>query len=238
MSTRPALAAALVSLACIGAQGTDLPFLLGSTAVQEEDEERVYEFSTWGETGSHHKGFTAELEYSFVPDFSMEIGWSRHPVAVGERERETELELGMRKVLRDPARHGLGVALKVEVEASNKREDGAGGSWHYGDTAALLPLSWQWGRTWLHLTPGLRNEWHEGTKPQLVAAFQHPFLRRFEAYGEWGAVRDRDGLFQAGVRWWAMRERMAVDFAGVRRREGSERSETLVLGLTLTDLSL
>lgn len=232
-------AAALVGLALCagGATADERPFVLGDIAVQEEDDERVWEFASRleGRRGGG-KALDAEIEYAFEPSLSVEFGWARR---LGDEERETELELGLRKVWRDPARHGLGVAFVIETEAQREAENGERRGWRYGTTTLAMPLSWRWDAAglWTHLTLGLQHERDEGTKPLAVLALQQPITRRLEAFGEWGAVREREGVLQGGLRWWVKREKIALDLSVLRRRDGSERPQSLLLGLTVMDLS-
>ena len=232
------LAALALAAACSAALAVERPFVLSDTALQEEDDERVFELDTWLEKGRGQTALNAELQYNFVPDFSVEFGWGRQLARTGDaREAETELETGLRKVLRDPARHGLGVAFVLEVEAARKVVDGEREGWRYAATNAAVPLSWQWGPVWTHLTLGLQHARHEGTRPLAALALQGRVTRPLEWFAEWGAVRERMGVAQAGVRWWLVRERVALDLAVARQREGSERAETIMLGLSLKDLS-
>lgn len=228
------LAAALLAPPAVLA--AERPFVLGDTAVQEEDDERVWQFATRLERRGGFKALDAELEYAFVPNLSVEFGWARR---LGEDERETELELGLRHVWRDPARHGLGVAFTLEAGAQREVEAGEREGWRYGATTLSVPLSRQWESLglWTHLTLGAQHERGGGTKPLAVLGVQQRLARRLEAFGEWGAVREREGLLHAGLRWWVQREKIALDVSVLRRREGTERPESLLIGLTFPDLS-
>jgi hypothetical protein len=228
----------LAALCCCAVQASERPFLLSGTAIQEDDDERVFEFSSWAEKGRGFKSLNAELQYSFVPDFSVELGWGRRLTRTdGEREAETELEAGLRKVLRDPARHGLGVAFTLEAEAAREVAGGEREGWRYATTTAAMPLSWQWGPVWTHVTVGLQHQRRAGTRPLAALALLGRVSSSAELFAEWGAVREREGLAQAGLRYWLRRERVALEVSAVRRREGGERVETLMLGLSLMDLS-
>ncbi|WP_119154538.1 hypothetical protein [Caldimonas tepidiphila] len=235
--------ALLTGLYCAGAAlapavASERPFVLGGHALQEDDDERVWEASTRLEGRGGFKALDVELEYAFEPNLSVEFGWARR---LGDEARESELEVGVRRVWRDPARHGLGVAfsLEVEVEAERETEPGERGGWRYGATTLSMPLSWQWERAglWTHLTLGAQHERDEGTRPLAVLGLQQPITRQLEAFGEWGAVREREGVLHAGVRWWLKREKLALDLSVLRRRDGAERPESLLLGLSVFDLS-
>jgi hypothetical protein len=232
-SMRALFVGAAAAACCGGLQATERPFVLAGTAIQEDDDERVFELTSWAEKGRGLKALNAELQYSFVPDFSVELGWGRRLLRVeDEREAETELEAGLRKVLRDPARHGLGVAFTLEVEAQRERE-----GWRYAATTAMLPLSWQWGPVWTHLSAGLQHERHEGVQPLAALALLGRVSRSADLFGEWAAVRQRSGLAQAGLRWWLRRDRVALEISALRRRDGGEHFDALMLGLSLFDLS-
>lgn len=228
----------ITALFCCALQAGDRPFLLADTAIQEDDDERVFEVSTWAQKASRFKSLQAEVEYSFVPDFSIEFGWGRKLVrGEDEPEAETELEFGVRKVLRDPARHGWGVGLTAEVGASREVEGDERTGWRYGESRIAVPLSRQWGPVWTHLTLGAQHERREGVRPLAALAVLGSVSRSAKLFAEWGAVRDRSGLAQAGVRWWIQRERVAVELAAVRHREGGERHNAVLLGLSVMDLS-
>lgn len=232
-----ALGISLAAAASAPAMAAERPFVLGGTAVQEDDDERVWEAATRleGRRGGH-KALELELEYAFEPSLSVELGWARR---LGDDERETELELGARHVWRDPARHAVGVAFELEVEAQREVEDGEREGWRYGGTTLLVPLTRVWESSGLrtHLTLGLQHARDEGTKPLAVLALQQPLTRRLEAFAEWGAVREREGVAHAGMRWWVKREKVALDLSVLRRRDGAERPEAVLLGLSVMDLS-
>ena len=221
----PALA---LGIACAalpgGALADERPFVLGSTAVQEDDDERVWEVAPRLEAGSGRKMLDVELEYAYEPSLSVELEWARR---LGEDERETEQPVDAQQ------RTGR------EVEAQRDVEQGEREGWGYGSTTFKMPLSRQWEATgtWTHLTLGLQHERDEGTKPLAVIALQQPLSRRLELFGEWGAVREREGVLHAGVRWWVKREKLALDLSVLRRRDGDERPGTVMLGLSVLDLS-
>ena len=104
-----------------------------------------------------------------------------------------------------------------------------------------MPLSRQWatqhGYAWAHLSVGAQHRREHGARPLLALAGQAHATRSLELFGEWGAVRERLSLAQAGGRWWIRRERIALDFAAGRRRDEGERARTFAIQLSLMDLS-
>jgi hypothetical protein len=236
-----ALLPALVLCACAGAAANERPFVLASTAAQEEDDDRVFEVSVGFERAGRSRALATELQYSFEPGLSLQLGWSRRLVRNDEGERETELSLEGRRVLRDPARHVVGVAVEVELQAEREVPAGERRGWRLGGASATLPLSMQWGAkhgfAWLHLTPGLEHRRGDGTRPLLSLAAQWPVARHVELFGEWGAVRRRDAVAQAGVRWWIKHDKIALDVSGGRRRIDGERAPALWITWSVKDLS-
>ncbi|WP_284620455.1 hypothetical protein [Aquabacterium humicola] len=236
------LAVVLAALAASGgASAGDRPFLLGGTALQEDDDERVFEVGSGAARAGRARAYTGELQYSFAPWWSVELGWSRRLARNDQRETEREWSVEARYGWLDPARHPVGVALQAELERARESDVEGRGRWQLERTALTLPLTVQWathrGQAALHLTPGVEHRHGEGRRPLLALAGQWPLLRSVELFGEWGAVRERQRFAQAGARWWIKRERFALDISVGRQRGGGEAVPMAALSLSLMDLS-
>ncbi|HEX6708447.1 MAG TPA: hypothetical protein VF169_27175 [Albitalea sp.] len=238
-------AQALIALSLVAAAtaspAEERPFVMAGTAIREEDDERVFELASGVERAGRAQAVVTQLEYSIVPSFSVEIGWGRRLGHDDDGQRETELQAGLRYVWRDPARHAIGAALTLEVEGSRETSSDEPGRWRMERSTVALPLSHAWttwnGLAWAHLTVGAEHRRDQGTRPLIAAAGQVFVTRSLELFGEWGAVRERRSLAQAGLRWWIRRDKIALDFSAGQRRADGERVSTAMLSLSLMDLA-
>ena len=243
LPTVPVFASVTVVLAtalgCGGTWADDRPFLRTTSAVVEDDDERVFGFTATHISGKRQGSTSAQLEYSFSPTLSveLELGHQRDRIeGVSEREQG----LGLRVSWIDPAREGWGLASKFSVE--RERESGeawAKPQWR-GVMAWSVPLASQ--SVWLHANLGAvhqagprdedrwRGLWSLGADKALG---RHTLL-----FAEAAGVSDgRDRMAQLGVRQWLKREKVALDVGLGRQFAHDTQGNFLAVSLSLYDLS-
>lgn len=216
----------------------DGPFLNTTTAVVEDDDERVFEFSTQYVHQRQQRGWRTQLGYSFSPTLSAEVELGRE-WNTGQAGGERELGLGLWHAWLDPAREGWGLATNLDLEWSR-----AGGSpWQRPAASAVMAASLPMldKALWLHANLGLRNARGEGGRRWdglWSVAAQHKFARRTEAFAELGGIaRGGERLAQIGLRQWLVREKVAADFGVGRRQNEGEGQRFVALRLSFFDIS-
>jgi hypothetical protein len=218
----------------------DGPFLQATTAMVEDDDERVFEFSTRFVKQRQQRGWRTQLGYSFSPTLSAELELARAwaPGQAGSSERE--LGLGLWTAWLDPAREGWGLASNVELEWA--RAPGSTGQRPAlsAVTAASLPLFDK--SLWLHANLGARNASDEDGRRRWdglwSVAAQHKLARRTEAFVEaGGTTRGNEQLTQIGLRQWLVREKVAADIGIGHRLADGERHRFVALRLAFFDMS-
>lgn len=233
----------MLALAGVGlglpAIADDRPFLRTGTAIVEDDDERVFELHGVVLAGKRFQGPGLQLEYSFSPTFSMEVEWSRIRDKV-EGESSREIGLGFRMAWIDPARDGWGLATRFSVERERESDDG----WDRPEWKGVLAYSLPWSdRTaWLHANVGIRYQSADAGERRWTGlwslAVQKEISRQTALFAEAaGAQGGADRLLQIGLRQWVRREKVALDFSVGRQFDSGARSNFVVLGLSIYDIS-
>lgn len=241
----PVLAPVAMALGvvCFGtaAQADDRPFLRTTTAIVEDDDERVFEFSATHQNGKKERSTQLQLGYSFSPTLSVEVELGQDRNKVDEvSSREQGVGVWMSWI--DPARDGWGLATKFSAE--RERESGAE-RWekpkYKGVMAFSLPQADK--STWLHANlgtiyrPTIEDGQRRWTSTWSVAA-QKELNRRFELFAEAAGVQDRsDQIAQVGVRHWIKREKLALDVGLGRQYAEERRGNFVALTLSVFDIS-
>jgi hypothetical protein len=239
----PVLAPVAMALMSVGispsAQADDRPFLRTTSAIVEDDDERVFEWSLSHTNGKKERNTQTQLGYSFSPTLSVELEWAQARDKVeGLSSREHGLGLWVSWV--DPARAGWGLASKFSVE--RERENGS--PWEHpawkGVLAYSLPLADK--STWLHANWGMRYLSSEGDARRWNAlwsvAAQTALNRRFELFAELAGNQERsDQLAMAGVRHWIKREKWALDVGLGRQLAEDRKGPFLAVSLSVFDIS-
>ena len=223
------------ALAAPAARADDRPFLRTATAVVEDDDERVFEFSATGLSHRHGDGLSLQGGYSFSPTLSaeVELGVSRDR-AEGSRGRE--VGIGVWQAWIDPASEGWGLAGKLGAEWDR---DAAGEPLQRtlrGVVAASLPLSGK--QVWLHANAGVEQREGQGRAGIWSLALQGELDRRWALFGELASSSRRDELAQVGVRRWLRRDKIALDLGIGRERIADDRRGFVAAGLAFYDLDL
>ncbi|WP_124538277.1 hypothetical protein [Piscinibacter terrae] len=209
--------------------------MLSATAIQESDDERVFETSlSWQRAGAS-RALDFELEYHHTPAWSWQLGLSSERVGGDEPRRERGIELEIQHGLIDPDRAGIGLGLSATCSA--QRQSGADQRmWQRAWTLAV-PVSARVAQGWVHVNIGVENISGDGSRPWLAVATQQRVSRSVDLLAEVAAVQRREHLAHAGMRWWLRRDKHAIDIT-VGRRGGEDGSSTLLtLGWSLMDLS-
>lgn len=221
------------------AHADDRPFLRTTTAVVEDDDERVFEWSVSHLSGKKERNTQMQLGYSFSPTLSVEfeLGQARDKV---DEQSSREQGLGIWTAWIDPAREGWGLATKLSVE----RERDSGATWERpawkGVMAYSVPLLDK--SLWLHANAGMRYQSSDAASRRWTSlwsfAAQKTLNRRFEVFAELAGNQERsDQLVQAGVRHWIQREKLAID-VGLGRQLAEERKGNFIaLSLSVFDIS-
>jgi len=217
-----------------GARAADRPFVFSNSAVQESDDERVFETSwSWQRAGAS-RALEFELEYHHTPAWSWQLGLSSERAGGESPQRERAVDLELWHGLVDPDRAGIGVAVSASYSAARQVADDER-SWQRSRTLAL-PLSARVGQGWVHVNIGASSVTGHGTRPWLAVAAQQRISRSLDAFAEVAAVRTREHFAHAGLRWWLRRDRQAIDLSVGRRGGEDGRSGMLTLGWSLMDL--
>ncbi len=229
------MALAGAALAAPSTRADDRPFLRTATAVVEDDDERVFEFSATGLSHRHGDGLSLQGGYSFSPTLSVEaeLGLSRER-AEGSRGRETGI--GVWQAWIDPAREGWGLAGKLGAEWDRNAAGEPRQRTLRGVVAASLPLSGK--QVWLHGNAGIEQREGEGRAGIWSLALQGELDRRWALFGEIASSSRRDELVQAGVRHWLKRDKIALDLSVGRERIEQDRRGFVAAGLAFYDLDL
>jgi hypothetical protein len=220
------------------ARAGDGPFLNTTAAMVEDDDERVFEFSTQSVHHRQQRGWRTQLGYSFSPTLSAEVEWGRE-WETGQPGSERELGLGLWRAWLDPAREGWGLASHFELEWSRA----TGSPWQPPAVSAVMAASLPvFDHTlWLHANLGARNTpGDEGRRWDGLwsVAAQHKLARRSEAFVEaGGTTRGSEQLIQVGLRQWLVREKIAADIGLGRRLADGERHRFVALRLSFFDIS-
>jgi hypothetical protein len=223
------------ALAAPSLRADDRPFLRTVTAVVEDDDERVFEFSATGLSHRHGDGLSLQGGYSFSPTLSIEgeLGLSRDRA---EGSKGWEAGIGVWQAWIDPAREGWGLAGKLGAEWDR---DAAGEPQQRtlrGVIAASLPLSSK--QVWLHANAGVEQREGEGRAGIWSLALQGELDRRWALFGEIASSSRRDELAQVGVRHWFKRGKLALDLAIGLERIADDRRGFVAAGLAFYDLDL
>ena len=242
-SATPVLASVVVALAAAWGSGAawadDRPFLRTTTAVVEDDDERVFEFTTTHVMAKKQRSTSAQLGYSFSPTLSveLELGQQRDRIE-GVTAREQGLSL--RLAWMDPAREGWGLATRFSVE----REREAGGEWAQPNGSGMLafsvPLSGK--SVWVHANLGARYSTEATDSRRWTGLWswgaEKPLGRRTTLFAEAAGASDgRDRIAQLGVRQWLQREKVAVDVGVGRQFARDTPGNFVAVSLSLYDLS-
>ena len=222
------------ALATPALRADDRPFLRTATAVVEDDDERVFEFSATGLSHRHGDGLSLQGGYSFSPTLSVEgeLGLSRDR-AEGSKGREAGL--GVWQAWIDPAREGWGLAGKLSAEWDQASDEPRQRTLR-GVVAASLPLSGK--QVWLHANAGVEQREGEGRVGIWSLATQGELNRRWALFGEIASSSRRDELAQFGVRHWIKRDKIALDLALGRERVAQDRRGFVAAGLAFYDIDL
>lgn len=233
-----------VALALVGAvlspfaRAADAPFLRSTTAMVEDDDERIFEFSTEFVRQRQLRAWRTELGYSFSPTLSVELELGRERDR-GEGGGERELGLSLWRAWVDPARAGWGLASRFELEWMRS----SASTWRRPAVSAVmagsLPLLDK--TLWLHANVGARNApGDEGRAWDGLwsLAAQYRLARRTEGFVESGDVmRGGERLAQVGLRQWLVREKVAADVGLGRRHSEGEGHRFVALRLSFYDIS-
>ena len=220
------------------ARAGDGPFLNTTTAVVEDDDERVFEFSTQYVHQRQQRGWRTQLGYSFSPTLSAEVELGRER-DTGQAGSERELGLGLWHAWLDPAREGWGLASQFELEWSRA----TGSPWQRPAVSAVMAASLPLfdNTLWLHANLGARNAPGEDGRRWAglwSVAAQHKLARRTEAFAELGGSnRSGERLAQIGLRQWLVREKVAADIGLGRRHGEGEGQRFVALRLSIFDIS-
>jgi hypothetical protein len=214
----------------------DRPFLLSNTAIQESDDERVFETSLSWERAGASRALEFELEYHHTPAWSWQIGLSSERVGGESPQRERAVELELVHGLVDPDRHGVGLAVAVTCAATRQTADDER-SWQRSWTLAL-PVSTRFALGWVHANVGIAGRSGDGSRPWVAVATQQRVSRSVDLFAEAAAMQGREHFAQAGVRWWLRRDRQVIDFSVGRQGGENGGSHMVTLGWSLMDLSL
>lgn len=243
LPTTPVFASVVVALAAAWGSGAawadDRPFLRTTSAVVEDDDERVFEFTATHVVAKKQRSTSAQLGYSFSPTWSVEMeqGLQRDRI---EGHTEREQGLGLRLSWVDPAREGWGLATRLSVE----RERESGEEWTRpqwrGVMAFSLPLAGK--RAWLHANLGARYSPPVSGSQRWAGlwslAAQMPLSRRTALFAEAAGASDGlDRMVQFGVRQWLQREKVAIDWGWGRQWARDTPANFLAISLSLYDLS-
>ncbi|WP_342130960.1 hypothetical protein [Hydrogenophaga sp. OTU3427] len=220
------------------ARAGDGPFLHTTTAVVEDDDERVFEFSTTLVNQRHQRGWRTQLGYSFSPTLSAELELGRE-WEKGATGSERELGVGLWQAWLDPAREGWGLASSIELEWARA----TGSPWQRpalnAVLAASLPLLDH--TLWLHANLGARNapgDEHRRWDGLWSVAAQYKLARRTETFIETGGTtRGSERSTQLGLRQWLVREKIAADIGIGRRLADGERHRFVAMRLSFFDIS-
>ena len=229
-----AITLAGAALATPALRADDRPFLRTATAVVEDDDERVFEFSATGLSHRHGDGLSLQGGYSFSPTLSVEaeLGLSRDR-AEGSMGREAGI--GVWQAWIDPAREGWGLAGKLSAEWDHDSGEPRQRTLR-GVVATSLPLSGK--QVWLHANAGVEQREGEGRVGIWSLATQGELNRRWALFGEIANSSRRDELAQVGVRHWIRRDKVAVDLALGRERIAQDRRGFVAAGLAFYDIDL
>ncbi len=243
ISAAPVLASVAVALTtalgCGVVQADDRPFLRTTSAVVEDDDERVFEITTSLVSSKKQRSTSVQLEYSFSPALSveLELGYQRDRIeGISEREQG----LGLRMSWVDPAREGWGLATKFSVE----RERESGDEWaqpHWSGVMAFsMPLADK--SVWVHANVGARYSSEASGSARWTGLWslgaEKSLNRQTSLFAEAAGASDgRDRIAQVGLRQWLKREKVAVDVGVGRQFANNIQGNFLAVSLSLYDLS-
>lgn len=228
------MALAGAALAAPAVRADDRPFLRTATAVVEDDDERVFEFSATGLSHRHGDGLSLQGGYSLSPTLSVEaeLGFSRDRA---EGSRGHEVGIGVWQAWIDPAREGWGLAGKLGADWDQESGEARQRTLR-GVIAASVPLSGK--QVWLHANAGVEQREGEGRAGIWSLALQGELDRRWMLFGELASSSRRDELAQIGVRHWLRRDKIALDLGIGRERVAQDRRGFVAAGLAFYDLDL
>jgi hypothetical protein len=233
------VAVMLSSLSAAAVLASDRPYLAATTAVVEDDDDRVFELETWIESAYRFGEFRFEPEYNFDPRNAVrvELGIARDrrsdPTV---RSRGAEVEF--KHLFTDLARSGFGSGVIVAVDWDDRsgaqEESDNGHNWAFGATGllSLRPTT----DTLVHFNLGAEKEEREKVHARWAVAIEHEIVRRTTLFAEAGSVSSEQRLVHGGVRYWVKRERFALDLT-VGRRYGNPVDNTFfTFGIALHDI--
>ena len=222
------------ALAAPLARADDRPFLRTVTAVVEDDDERVFEFSATGVGSKQGHELGLQGGYSISPTLSVEaeLGWSRDRE---EHSTERQIGVGIWHAWVDPAREGWGLAGKLGSEWDQGAAGQARQRTLRGIVAASLPLLEK--RVWLHANLGVEQRSGDGQVGLWSVAAQANLTRHWQLFAEAADNERREGLSQIGVRHWIRRDKIALDLAIGREHLPGDQRGFVAAGLAFYDLS-
>lgn len=238
----PVLASVVVamaaSLSCGVVQADDRPFLRTTTAVVEDDDERVFSFTTSHLSGQRQSATSVQLEYSISPTLSVEVesGQQRNKMEdVSEREQGAGLWMSWV----DPAREGWGLASKFSVERGHE----SGQPWAKPQWSAVMAWSMPFDQksVWVHANLGARYT-PEGSGAERwtglwSVATEKSITRNTALFAEAAAASDgSDRMAQVGVRQWLKRNKVALDVGLGRQFAPDLKGNFVAISLSLYDL--
>lgn len=220
-----------------GALASDRPYLAATSAVVDEDDDRVAALETWIEWSRRVREFRFEPEYNVDPRNAVRVEMGinqdrRFDPAL--RSRSVEVE--WKHLFTDLARTGWGSGLIVGIDRDLREgnADAAESDWSVGASGlvSLRPTP----DTVAHLNAGLVKPTGDSARLRWATAVEHEIVRRTSLFVEVGAVAREERLVHGGVRHWIKRERFAVDLTVGRRRSDPAASTFVTLGIALQDV--
>ncbi len=216
---------------------SDRPYLAATSAVVDEDDDRVAAIESWVEASRGFREFRFEPEYNFDPRNAVriELGINRDrrfdPV---QRNRAGEIEY--KHLFTDLARTGYGTGLIVALDRdlTKASESPSEGNWAVG-AAGLLSLR-PTPDTLTHFNAGAIKPRGERAQLRWAAAVEHEVVRRTWLFLEVGATAREERLVHGGVRHWVKRERFAIDLTVGRRHSEPSAATFVTIGVALQDI--
>jgi hypothetical protein len=236
-----ALAAAFACSVVTTALASDRPYLAATSAVAEEDDDRVAALESWIESSRRFLEFRFEPEYNFDPRNAVrvELGIARdRRFDPAIRSRGVEVEY--KHLFTDLARSGYGSGFIIGVDwddrsgAGEGAEDQGGSKWSLGAAglATLRPTP----DTLVHFNLGGVKAAGDAARTRWAVAVEHEVVRRTTLFVEAGAIAGDQRLVHGGVRHWVKRDRFAIDLTVGRRRGDPANSTFVTIGIALQDI--